>query len=705
MYIEAATRPGQLLRRLTPPDADDGPLLARFAADRDAAAFAALVRRHGPLVLAVCRRVCGHPQDAEDAFQAVFLVLARKAGQLRDPGRLGNWLYGVAAKVASRARRAAARRRVREVQAVDPPDPAAPDAAPPDIGPALHEELAALPAHYRDPIVLCDLQGASRADAAKALGVPEGTLSSRLANGRKKLAERLTRRGVALSALGVPGAVAEGRAAVPESLLQHTCGVVAAWAAGAAVPAAVVRLAAGGFPVRSVLLGGVLALSLVAGVVAAGSGANPAAAPIPQPPPVVAVAEEAQPPADPKGPKTKVKTAGVGAPRLQEAIDLPVRNGRRVVWSPAGDRFVVTFPPEPGPGTAMGPGGDGGEALLVVRTDGQNGPRVFGSTPGHAPDQFVDFTPDGKELLLTRREYGLVSGRHLASFHGFGVVGRPGPGGLLSGPPAGPEDGEGGAGPAGQRLSLVPYSKRFPLDNEQTDDFAFAPDGKCYKTLVVTRRDETGIREVEVRRVSTETGKSLDPAEKISGSFRTLRLTADGKRVFHTHAQLAYSVGCEGWTVSPDVSLADPSESAAGQTPLLVPSRDGGRVLYGRSISKMVVLDGATGKLLPALEGVDLVDAQRVLAAFSGDSRLLAASYTRFEKREIDPKNGFGRPRTEIKAAEQRLAVWDTTTGKLIRSWPGRVTALAFHPSRPVLAVLEPNGAQTRLGLWDFAAE
>ncbi|HYH63365.1 MAG TPA: sigma-70 family RNA polymerase sigma factor, partial [Urbifossiella sp.] len=290
----SATRPGQLLRRLTPPDADDGPLLARFAADRDAAAFAALVRRHGPLVLAVCRRVTGHPQDAEDAFQAVFLVLARKAGQLRDPGRLGNWLYGVAAKVASRARRAAARRRVREVQAVDPPDPAAPDAAPPDIGPALHEELAALPAHYREPIVLCDLQGASRAEAAKALGIPEGTLSSRLANGRKKLAERLTRRGVALSALGVPAAVAEGQAGVPEALVHHTCGVVAAWAAGAAVPAAVVRLAAGGFPVRSVLLGGVLALSLVAGVVIAGAGPDPA--PVPNPMPVVIAAEEPQPP-------------------------------------------------------------------------------------------------------------------------------------------------------------------------------------------------------------------------------------------------------------------------------------------------------------------------------------------------------------------------------------------------------------------------
>jgi len=694
----SATRPGQLLRRLTPPDADDGPLLARFAADRDAAAFAALVRRHGPLVLAVCRRVTGHPQDAEDAFQAVFLVLARKAGQLRDPGRLGNWLYGVAAKVASRARRAAARRHVREVQAVDPPDPAAPDAAPPDIGLALHEELAALPAHYREPIVLCDLQGASRAEAAKALGIPEGTLSSRLANGRKKLAERLTRRGVALSALGVPAAVAEGRAAVPEALVHHTCGVVAAWAAGAAVPAAVVRLAAGGFPVRSVLLGGVLALSLVAGVVIAGAGADPTAVPNPQPVAVAVAAEEPQPLADPKGPKAKA--AGVGAPRLQEALDLPVRNGRRVIWSPVGDRFVVTYSPEGGgpPGGMMG-GGGSGEALIVVRTDGGKGPHVFDATRGHDPERFVGFTPDGNELLLTCREYGLVSGRHLASTYVFGVIGRPGPAGLLGGPPADPEFGEGGAGPAGPALSLVPYQKSFPLDNGQTDDFAFAPDGKSYTTLVVTRRDDLGVRAAEVRRVSTETGKTLETRSTLEGAFRTLRLGGDGRQVFHVHAQVANSVSNGDWSVAPDIGQAD----APAGDPLLVPSRDGGRVLFGRGVSKLVVLDGATGKALPALEGLGLADTKQAAVAFSADGRLLAASHNRFEMSET-PLKGGGVQKSLV-GGDRRLAVWDTTTGKLIRSWPGRVTALAFHPSRPVLAVLEPNGAQTRLGLWDFSAE
>ncbi|MFO0797211.1 MAG: sigma-70 family RNA polymerase sigma factor [Gemmataceae bacterium] len=699
----SATRPGHLLRRLAPPDPDDGPLLARFAADRDAAAFAALVRRHGPLVLAVCRRVCGHPQDAEDAFQAVFLVLARKAGGLRDPGRLGNWLYGVAAKVASRARRAAARRRVREVQAVDPPDPAAPDAAPPaDIGPALHEELAALPAHYREPIVLCDLQGASRAEAAKALGVPEGTLSSRLANGRKKLAERLTRRGVALSAVGVPAAVAEGRAAVPEALVQHTCGVVAAWAAGAAVPASVLRLAAGGFPVRTVLLGGVLALSLVAGVVVAGSGPNPAAVPNPAPPVAAAVEEPLQPPADAEGPKSK--GVAVGAPRLQEALDLPIRLGRRVVWSPTGDRFVVTFPPEPGPGVATAPGGDGsGEALMVVNFALPQGAQVYGATKGHDPERFVGFTPDGNEFLMTRREHGLVSGRHQAAFYVFGTAGR----GLGLGGPPGTDGAEGSVTtPLGRLLSLVPTPRRFTLDNEQSNEFAFAPDGKTYRTLFFAR-DAHPIRKVVVRRVSAETGKLLDTVATVEGRFATAQLSADGKRLLtideQTKEVVSHDVGYgPGWAVHVDLKQPDGGDRIY-PTPLGL-SRDGGRVLVSRAFGRPAVLDGATGKTLPVLEGAELINAQAAGAVFTGDGRLMALPYENVEKKETALKGG-GPRQTSFTATDPRLGVWDVTTGKLLRSWPGRVTAMAFHPTRPVLAVLEPNGAQTRLGLWDFAAE
>ncbi|MBX9583076.1 MAG: sigma-70 family RNA polymerase sigma factor, partial [Gemmataceae bacterium] len=175
--------------------AADGPadrdLLARFAQDRDEDAFAELVRRHGPMVLAVARRVTGSPEDAEDAFQAAFLVLARRAGQVGRPDLLGNWLYGVAYRTALEARKA--RRRVKEQAVPDAPEPAAPDDPPAAHDPAdlrrvIDEELAALPEKYRAAVVLCELQGLGRREAAARLGVPEGTLSSRLAHARKLLA-------------------------------------------------------------------------------------------------------------------------------------------------------------------------------------------------------------------------------------------------------------------------------------------------------------------------------------------------------------------------------------------------------------------------------------------------------------------------------------------------------------------------------------
>src|SRR5262245_26731114 len=195
-----STRPVDILRQLEPTGADDRALAARYASHNDQAAFAELVRRHGPMVWAACLRVAGNRQDAEDAFQATFLVLVRKLAAIHNLDLLGNWLYGVAVRVAMKARRSAARRQRRERQVPNMPDPPAHAHEPnPDLAPVLDEELAALPAHYREPLILCDLRGVSRAEASKLLGVPEGTLSSRLANGRKRLAERLAKRGVVLS--------------------------------------------------------------------------------------------------------------------------------------------------------------------------------------------------------------------------------------------------------------------------------------------------------------------------------------------------------------------------------------------------------------------------------------------------------------------------------------------------------------------------
>jgi RNA polymerase sigma factor (sigma-70 family) len=221
----------------------DQELLAGFVAGRDEESFAEIVRRHGAMVLSVCRRVTGQPQDAEDAFQAAFLVLARRAAQIGRPELLGNWLYGVAYRTALEAR--AARRRVKEQQPVSAvPEPAAPESPEDtaDLRRVIDEELARLPDKYRAAVVLCDLEGVSRKDAAEKLRVPEGTLSSRLAHARKVLAARLSRRGVCASGVVIATTLARdaGAAAVPTTVVHSTARAAARFAGGGAVPPEVV---------------------------------------------------------------------------------------------------------------------------------------------------------------------------------------------------------------------------------------------------------------------------------------------------------------------------------------------------------------------------------------------------------------------------------------------------------------------------------
>ncbi len=170
-------------------------LLDRFITRRDDAAFAALVSRHGPMVLGVCRQLLRDPNDVDDAFQATFLILVRKAGSLRRRDLLGNWLYGVAYRVAVRSRAIAARRAASET----PRDfeTLASNREPPALLPELHEELQRLPESYRVAVVLCYLEGLTHDEAAQRLGWPIGTVKGRLARARELLRTRLTRRGLA----------------------------------------------------------------------------------------------------------------------------------------------------------------------------------------------------------------------------------------------------------------------------------------------------------------------------------------------------------------------------------------------------------------------------------------------------------------------------------------------------------------------------
>jgi RNA polymerase sigma factor (sigma-70 family) len=217
----------------------DGQLLESFVRQRDEAAFEALVRRHGPMVLGVCRRVLRNHHDAEDAFQATFLVLVRKAGSVVPLEMVANWLYGVAYRTALKARGMIAKQRVRERQVTDMPEPEAvePDHCWSDLQPLLDGELSLLPDKYRVPVVLCDLEGKTGKEAARQLGWPEGTVASRLSRGRAVLAKQLTRHGLGLSGSSLAVALSQNAASasVPTSLVSSTVKAASGLAAGQAL--------------------------------------------------------------------------------------------------------------------------------------------------------------------------------------------------------------------------------------------------------------------------------------------------------------------------------------------------------------------------------------------------------------------------------------------------------------------------------------
>jgi RNA polymerase sigma factor (sigma-70 family) len=233
------------------PDLADRHLLERFVTARDETAFAALVRRHGPMVLGVCRRLLHDAHEAEDAFQATFLVLVHKARSMARPELLGPWLHGVAYRTAARARQAARRRaREREAAAMPNRDPAV-EAMWGELRVLLDEELGRLAQKYRAPLVLHYLEGKSTEEVARQLGCPKGTVLSRLARGRDRLRDGLVRRGVALSVWALVTALAEkaAPAAVPAVVAEGTIKAAMLTAAGqaatGAIPASVAALTEG----------------------------------------------------------------------------------------------------------------------------------------------------------------------------------------------------------------------------------------------------------------------------------------------------------------------------------------------------------------------------------------------------------------------------------------------------------------------------
>jgi RNA polymerase sigma factor (sigma-70 family) len=385
-----------------PPDGGgltDGQLLECFLTRQDEAAFAALVRRHGPMVLGVCRRVLRHEQDAEDAFQATFLVLARKAASLRQRELVGNWLYGVAYRAALETRAANACRRARERQVAGMPEPEA--MAPTDVWqelrPLLDREVNRLPDKYRVPLVLCDLEGRKRKDVARLLRIPEGTLSSRLAAARRRLARRLSGHGLTLSGGTLAALVSQNAApaGVPGSLVVSTARVAAGPAAASgAVPARVAAVTEGVMKAMLVTqLKKSFVLLLTLGVLfAAGAGAFHALA-----------AGQAAGKED-----TPIPAAKVGEVRRFEGHPDWVYT---VALSPDGRRALS--------GSASEEDADGVVRLWDVAT-GKELRRLEGHTAGVMS---VAFSPDGKRAVSasddhTVRLWALATGKELKRFEG-----------------------------------------------------------------------------------------------------------------------------------------------------------------------------------------------------------------------------------------------------------------------------------------------
>lgn len=399
MATDRRTAAQLLWGRLAPAAGDeptDGDLLAAFAATRGEADFAALLARHGRMVLGACRRLLGNAADAEDAFQAVFLVLSRRAAALRGVRSVAGWLHGTAVRVALKARTRDARRRAREREAAQmrPTDTtAAPDWD--DLGAVLDAELDRLGAHYRDAVVLCCIEGRSREEAARLLGWPEGTVNGRLARAKELLRGRLARRGVGCSAAALTTLLStRGAVAVPVELARTTLAAVGGTASPAVAALATESRTGWGWP-----------LAAVAGLAVAGGGFALNVQP-PPPDPPRAQATTAEPVRLAHG--SAVLAVGVSS----DGSMATVGPGAEVrVWKADGTPGAKCAFPGGGSAVVFAPGG---KALAAAGYDGDV--RVWDAGTGAlrhtlgghgGAARAVAFSPDGT-LVATGGENGRV---------------------------------------------------------------------------------------------------------------------------------------------------------------------------------------------------------------------------------------------------------------------------------------------------------
>jgi RNA polymerase sigma factor (sigma-70 family) len=650
----SAIRVGVILRHIrkivtvSPVDAEsDRELLGRFACQRDEAAFATLVRRHGPLLLGVCRRVLANEHDAEEIVQATFLILARKAGSLGWRESVGPWLYQVAYRLAVRARMAAARRRAREDRCPikGTPDPLAEITMREGLA-VLDDELARLPRCYRAPLLLCCPEGATRDEAARQFGWSLATLKRRLESARERLRVRLLRRGLTLSAAFAAATVAEGApsAGVPAALVTASVAGARAVSAGrltilfsAATAAFVERVTKALVPTWAKAA---LTLFLVLGVVGAGAVAY--------------------------------RLCGLAAEDLSEGNAVPIS-------SP----FTGQLPP---PNQPEAPAAKAGEAATVGGNEGRR-----------RRDQFDDPLPEGALLrlgTLRLRHAGVGPNSILFSRNGKTLITGGGEKVVLWDVASGAELRRLQApGDRITALALSPYGKRLAwggqekvrlcdldtgqelsaLAGQSVLSLAFAPDGQ---TLVLASGDR---RASETRLWDTATGQEHRRITGHAGGFDLAAYTPDGRYLVLASTEGRKVLLADGGTGSPIRTYQPPgwegraiALAPSGQALAFAGHQEGGGGLAGPRL-----LDLATGRGLRKFVGHE----QSVWAlAFTPDGKTLAsASY------------------------DQTVRLWEVATGRekgKFRTGPGWPQGLAFDPDGKVLAAVRRDSA---IQLWDVA--
>jgi len=637
----------------------DGQLLERFAVGREESAFAALLKRHGRLVWGVCRHVLRQEQDAEDAFQATFLVLARKAASIRKSESVASWLYGVAYRVALKARARAAARRARALPEgrEAPPGPPA-EAALREVQAILDEEVSRLPTKLRAPFVLCCLQGRSKGEAARELGWKEGTVSGRLAGARERLRTRLARRGVALAAGLTAAALAHGSAsaAVPAALGRAAAAVVMGRAAakGAASLAEAVLRAMFVNKLKALAALALLGFCTVATALAARRPEAP-----PPPAPQVAEAPDerpAPPPAerpDRPAPPPKPEEAQVPASRL-DLIGDPLPPG-------ALARFGTTRLRHGGIVSAVALSPDGktlvsaGDDRLIRLWDPATG-KALGTLEGHiGAVHCLALSPDGKTLVSGGAD-------KLICLWDMSAAGRPGTKPTQA------------TGHADTVVSL-----------------AFSPDGK---TLVSGGLDSTA------RAWDPATGKQLLAFDNDKGRVRYVVFSPDGKTVAGVCASDDYfKATVQFWDAATGKHLRQLGPDSKG------PVHRISQIAFSPDGDTLAVAGDDKLQLFEVSSGEELHKGKKWLGgaycvAFSPDGKTVAYGSTGQLKlaqvatgRELRQFEGeqdyfyslaFSRDgKTLVGGGTRTVGVWDPATGKerlRFAGHPGTVCALVFSP-------------------------